>query len=84
MGQRAVDEVGDQLFDDGVVAVVGRTPVGLPAAHHRVMTHPTLAPEPDSDADTTFRGEFADILDSPDGVVAQLWVVARLLKRIKN
>jgi hypothetical protein len=29
-------------------------------------------------------GEFADILDSPDGVVAQLWVVARLLKRIKN
>jgi hypothetical protein len=28
--------------------------------------------------------EFAEILDSPDGVVAQLWVVARLLKRIKN
>lgn len=28
--------------------------------------------------------EFADILDGPDGAIAQLWVAARLLKRIKN
>jgi hypothetical protein len=28
--------------------------------------------------------EFADILDSPDGAIAQLWVAARLVKRIKN
>lgn len=28
--------------------------------------------------------EFADVLDSPDGAIAQLWVTARLLKRIKN
>ncbi|MBV9162783.1 MAG: phosphotransferase, partial [Pseudonocardiales bacterium] len=28
--------------------------------------------------------KFADILDSPDGVIAQLWVAARLLKRIRN
>jgi hypothetical protein len=28
--------------------------------------------------------EFADILDSPDGTIAQLWVAAHLLKRIKN
>lgn len=38
----------------------------------------------DSDLTHRVRGEFADILDSPDGVVAQLWVAARLLKRIKN
>jgi hypothetical protein len=28
--------------------------------------------------------EFSDILDSPEGTIAQLWVAARLLKRIKN
>jgi thiamine kinase-like enzyme len=28
--------------------------------------------------------EFTDILDSPDGTIAQLWVAARLLKRIRN
>ncbi|MGH3717656.1 MAG: phosphotransferase [Pseudonocardiaceae bacterium] len=29
-------------------------------------------------------GEFADILDSPEGIIAQLWVAARLLKRIRK
>jgi len=28
--------------------------------------------------------EFADVLDSSDGTIAQLWVAAHLLKRIKN
>ncbi|MGH3800473.1 MAG: phosphotransferase [Pseudonocardiaceae bacterium] len=37
-----------------------------------------------SDMAHRVHGEFAEILDSPDGVVAQLWVMARLLKRIKN
>jgi hypothetical protein len=37
-----------------------------------------------SDMANRVHREFANILDSPDGVVAQLWVAARLLKRIKN
>lgn len=37
-----------------------------------------------SDITRRVHNEFAYILDSPDGVVAQLWVMARLLKRIKN
>jgi hypothetical protein len=37
-----------------------------------------------SDMAHRVHSEFAEILDSPDGTIAQLWVVARLLKRINN
>ena len=56
----------------------GQGPAGTDAA--TLYCHSLL----NSDMAHRVHGEFADILDSPDGVVAQLWVAARLLKRIKN
>lgn len=36
------------------------------------------------DMSRRIHAEFADVLDSPEGMVAQLWVAARLLKRIRK
>lgn len=38
----------------------------------------------DPDLAHQVRSEFAEVLDSSDGTIAQLWVAAHLLKRIKN
>ncbi|MGH3871679.1 MAG: aminoglycoside phosphotransferase [Pseudonocardiaceae bacterium] len=56
----------------------GRGPAGTDAA--TLYCHSLLDPGMTHRA----HDEFAEILDSPNGVVAQLWVAARLLKRIKN
>lgn len=54
----------------------GRGPAGTDAA--TLLCYSLLVPE----IATTVRGLFGDVLDSPTGQVAQLYVVARLLRRI--
>lgn len=56
----------------------GQGPAGTDAA--TLYCYSLLNP----DVARKVHGEFAEILDDPDGVVAQLWVAARLLKRIKK
>lgn len=56
----------------------GRGPAGTDAA--TLMCHSLLVPE----IAETVRALFADLLDTPTGRVAQLYVVARLLRRIDD
>ncbi|MGQ0775689.1 MAG: aminoglycoside phosphotransferase [Pseudonocardiales bacterium] len=56
----------------------GQGPTGTDAA--TLYCYSLLNP----DVSRGVHNEFAEILDNPDGVIAQLWVAARLLKRIKN
>ncbi|MGH3696611.1 MAG: phosphotransferase [Pseudonocardiaceae bacterium] len=56
----------------------GQGPAGTDAA--TLYLHSLCNP----DLFRRLHSEFADILDGADGVVAQLWVAARLMKRINN
>lgn len=56
----------------------GKGPAGTDAAtlYYYSLLSPDIAHK--------VHGEFAEILESTDGAIAQLWVASRLLKRIKN
>ncbi|MGH4012810.1 MAG: phosphotransferase [Pseudonocardiaceae bacterium] len=56
----------------------GKGPVGTDAA--TLYCYSLLNP----DISDRVHSEFAEILCSPDGAIAQLWVAARLLKRIRS
>ncbi len=56
----------------------GQGPVGTDAA--TLCLHSLLNPS----VFHRIYSEFADILDRPDGITAQLWVAARMMKRINN
>ncbi|MGH3929340.1 MAG: phosphotransferase [Pseudonocardiaceae bacterium] len=56
----------------------GQGPVGTDAA--TLYCYSLLNP----DMAHRVHSEFAEILDDPNGVIAQLWVAVRLLKRIRN
>lgn len=56
----------------------GQGPAGTDAA--TLYCHSLLMP----DTAGKVYEEFAGTLDSPDGVIARIWVAARLLKRIRN